>query len=71
MASDNENHRTIVNSLSELIRSKMCQLEGEQKHPGMDPDEMDNNLARLEKQVRKLLEMRTEFEVLMTDVILK
>ena len=71
MVSDNSIYRDIINNLSELIYNKMRQLESEQKHPGRCPDEMDDNLAKLDKQVKRLLAMRTEFEVLMTDIILK
>ena len=59
----------IVNNISVLIQNKMIQLSSEQKYP--DPYEMDNKIKLLDNQIQFLIDTRTSFEVVMTDVILK
>ena len=61
----------IVSNISVLIQNKMAQLSSEQKYPGADPDAMDDKIKILNNQIQYLIDIRTSFEVMMTDVILK
>jgi hypothetical protein len=58
-----------INNISELIYETMKELEIEQKHPGADPDAMDDNLKLLKERYYKLCSIRRSLEKACIDVI--
>lgn len=61
MDSDQLAH-AIVRRLSLLIADARRHLEGECRHPGFDPDRMDDRIKDLTARVAMLSRMREEFE---------
>jgi hypothetical protein len=53
-----------------LFSKKMESLHVEQNYPGLDADEMDDNITTLTRQCRELRRIRNEFEIIMTKDIL-
>ena len=62
--------KTIIDNLSSLIYSTMKELAAEQKYPGMDPDQMDDNLKILKERYYRLVKIRFDIEITCADVTL-
>lgn len=58
-----------IHNLSNLIMKNLEMKAREQAHPGLDADQMDDDIRNCGKRVDELRRIRTEFEDLMSGVV--
>ncbi len=70
MEDELDDHETIVNALSRLIRKEMRNVASEQCHPSGSPDDSDDEIKDGKTRIVKFREIRDMFEETSTSIIL-
>ena len=67
MALPSDDMLLVNDGMTALIVVTLIQQRNEERHPGFDPDRMDDKIANCKRRVTLLRKMRDDFENEMSD----